>query len=327
MLYFLVWCDILILLIGMNGNQGEVQYLIKWRGWPETANTWEPLENLLSCYDVVDAFEESLQSRKHRSYGKGKRKHVVIHNQSKKKPTIQKRSSYSSRRVNDNIDDEILTSVPIKSLIPVGLPSEVNLAINRSENELHGSKSNFQESVDMRDGLEYDPKLGELMGSARLVGTDLKIQAKTPPITDNTGIMNGILKLETANLNRSIGAKRRKSGSVKRFRQDIISELGVEKPCCRTQDQGVENHNSVRVNSIPTESDTLSASPVITKIIKPVGFSSSGTAADQSVSVTFLVLRSDGKEVVVDNSFLKTNNPLMLIEFYEQNLRYNPTPS
>lgn len=28
------------------------------RGWPETANTWEPLENLLSCYDVVDAFEE-----------------------------------------------------------------------------------------------------------------------------------------------------------------------------------------------------------------------------------------------------------------------------
>ena len=28
------------------------------RGWPETANTWEPLENLQSVSDVIDAFEE-----------------------------------------------------------------------------------------------------------------------------------------------------------------------------------------------------------------------------------------------------------------------------
>uniref|UniRef100_A0A6N2NGF0 Chromo domain-containing protein n=1 Tax=Salix viminalis TaxID=40686 RepID=A0A6N2NGF0_SALVM len=37
---------------------GQLQYLIKWRGWPETSNTWEPLENLQSCSDVIDAFEE-----------------------------------------------------------------------------------------------------------------------------------------------------------------------------------------------------------------------------------------------------------------------------
>ena len=30
----------------------------KRRGWPETANTWEPMENLQSCSDVIDAFEE-----------------------------------------------------------------------------------------------------------------------------------------------------------------------------------------------------------------------------------------------------------------------------
>lgn len=28
------------------------------RGWPETANTWEPYENLAACYDVIEAFEE-----------------------------------------------------------------------------------------------------------------------------------------------------------------------------------------------------------------------------------------------------------------------------
>lgn len=27
------------------------------RGWPETANTWEPYDNLAACYDVIEAFE------------------------------------------------------------------------------------------------------------------------------------------------------------------------------------------------------------------------------------------------------------------------------
>ncbi|XP_031092908.1 uncharacterized protein LOC115997487 [Ipomoea triloba] len=44
-------------------RQGKVQYLIKWRGWPESANTWEPHENLSSCPDVVTAFEK--RSRAH----------------------------------------------------------------------------------------------------------------------------------------------------------------------------------------------------------------------------------------------------------------------
>lgn len=28
------------------------------RGWSEAANTWEPVENLLQCSDILDAFEE-----------------------------------------------------------------------------------------------------------------------------------------------------------------------------------------------------------------------------------------------------------------------------
>lgn len=27
-------------------------------GWPETANTWEPKNNLAACSDVIEAFEE-----------------------------------------------------------------------------------------------------------------------------------------------------------------------------------------------------------------------------------------------------------------------------
>ena len=39
-------------------RKGQLQYLVKWRGWPENANTWEPLENLQACSDVIDAFED-----------------------------------------------------------------------------------------------------------------------------------------------------------------------------------------------------------------------------------------------------------------------------
>lgn len=33
---------------------------MKRRGWPETANTWEPIENLHSIADVIDSFEGRL---------------------------------------------------------------------------------------------------------------------------------------------------------------------------------------------------------------------------------------------------------------------------
>ncbi|KAK4724030.1 hypothetical protein R3W88_026809 [Solanum pinnatisectum] len=70
-------------------RKGKIQYLIKWRGWPETANTWEPVENLMTCYDVIDAFEDSLQSGKQ---CKRKRTHGVNHSQIKIKQQEQHHS-------------------------------------------------------------------------------------------------------------------------------------------------------------------------------------------------------------------------------------------
>ncbi|KAL8119440.1 chromo domain protein LHP1-like [Apium graveolens] len=66
-------------------RKGQVQYYIKWRGWPETANTWEPYDNLAACYDVIETFEESLRSGKHRSR-KRKRRSTGPVPQVKKKP-------------------------------------------------------------------------------------------------------------------------------------------------------------------------------------------------------------------------------------------------
>ena len=38
-------------------SAGKVQYLIKWKGFDQAENSWEPTVNLVNCRDLVDKFE------------------------------------------------------------------------------------------------------------------------------------------------------------------------------------------------------------------------------------------------------------------------------
>lgn len=42
-------------------QDGKVFYLLKWHGYPESENTWEPEENL-SCPDLIERYEASLKA-------------------------------------------------------------------------------------------------------------------------------------------------------------------------------------------------------------------------------------------------------------------------
>jgi len=42
---------------------GKTEYLIKWEGYPDSENTWEPDENL-DCPEIISAFEEKLKAKK-----------------------------------------------------------------------------------------------------------------------------------------------------------------------------------------------------------------------------------------------------------------------
>ncbi|ONK58882.1 uncharacterized protein A4U43_C08F700 [Asparagus officinalis] len=70
--------------------------------------------------------------------------------------------------------------------------------------------------------------------------------------------------------------------------------------------------------------DEAAKAAYIVKILKAVEFDASVTNNVQQVSLKFKALRSDGQEVIVDDKDLKLNNPLVLINFYEQHLRYSP---
>ncbi|XP_030516097.2 chromo domain-containing protein LHP1 [Rhodamnia argentea] len=331
-------------------RKGQVQYLIKWRGWPETANTWEPVENLMSCSDVIEAFEESLRSGKQRSSRKRKRKYGAPHAQAKKKPQNQQHrapsAAYSSGGAETSSIDEPPTSSAPKILsfadlsnpaqaVGSGFNGEINLDRNGFETDQqvaqNGLTYGLQQPV-QREELEYDPKLSELRATACSNGVDqdnLAVNFREPKAIGSTGPTTGVHNtdsLDPGQSNRNTGAKRRKSGSVKRFKQELASGgSAAENAICSSEQQGFGNPDFSRNESCLIKSSVSNSDPVITKIIKPIGFSASVSNNIQDVSVTFMVMRSDGKEVMVDNRFLKENCPLLLIDFYEQHLRYSPT--
>jgi len=43
--------------IASRKKGGQVQYLVKWIGWDDEDNTWEPKENLENSLPLIDAFE------------------------------------------------------------------------------------------------------------------------------------------------------------------------------------------------------------------------------------------------------------------------------
>ncbi|GMI79577.1 LIKE HETEROCHROMATIN PROTEIN 1, TERMINAL FLOWER 2 [Hibiscus trionum] len=328
-------------------RKGQLQYLIKWRRWPETANTWEPLENLQSCSDVIDVFEESLRSGEHGR--KRKRKQGGPHTQSKKE-TSSSIATYNGTGLEVSVIDKP-PLVPIDDSGIADLSASSTVTVSAREGERNGNGSNVKRSKrvkgnssangskkidETKDENDYDTKLSELKGvlSSKVANADkLAVRFQEGKASEGDGPVNGLPRVgESVLSDRRTGAKRTKPGSVKRFKQDSASS-GPNSA-----------QNAIRVGYANTDADMeivnlgLTADglshrplidnsvnvPVITKIIKSVEFSASVSDNNQDVSVTFLALRSDGKEVMVDNQYLKANNPLLLINFYEQHLKYSP---
>jgi len=71
-------------------RNSKVEYLIKWEGYPDTENTWEPQENL-DCPDIISAYEERSQKKKEEKKRKkeaessgGKKKQKVVEEEDNK---------------------------------------------------------------------------------------------------------------------------------------------------------------------------------------------------------------------------------------------------
>ncbi|KAL7234014.1 hypothetical protein ACSBR1_017586 [Camellia fascicularis] len=318
------------------------------RGWPETANTWEPIENLLFCSDVIDAFEESLQSGNHRSSRRRKRKHGVTHTQPKKKQrTSPAAATYNVPAVKVRIIEEPLPMVPLDDSSLANGGERYLWAANNVESSKQTKESGLgavpTQIEEMEDQNELNLKLSELRGTMATYEEDVNkcsVRYQEAHDLEGDGSANVLSKVDCVKQvqpGRFTGAKRRKSGSVQRFKQDSVLCLShdaqnttartTDGPCGSVGWRGSQNSDFVG-NDLGSKNKFVNAKNVstITEIIKPISYSSSLINNVEDVSITFMAMRSDGKEVMVDNKFLKAHNPLLLINFYEQHLRYSATP-
>ncbi|XP_074263099.1 chromo domain-containing protein LHP1 [Silene latifolia] len=308
--------------------KGEPQYLIKWRGWPESANTWEPVDHLQTIPDVIEAYEESLQSGQKKSSRKRKRKFT----QQKKK------MQYSYGATKSKISP---IKLPLNSLEhPNSSTLESNHVHPQSgmvdivvKSEETTKRSRGSKKIDCNGSMKVSPASSEKdrsesqLSGQNANGRNSDIHLQQPMNVEVGPAESPCVKAGQTNQRR--GARRRKSGSVRRFTQ-TESSLNID---CFGTPLPVNTSASEKVEQLTVGSsdasrkkkyDNTRNSPIITKIIKPISYSASVTNNIQDVAVTFVVMRSDGKEVMVDNKFLKATNPLLLINFYEQHLRYSP---
>ncbi|XP_022893258.1 chromo domain protein LHP1-like isoform X2 [Olea europaea var. sylvestris] len=308
-------------------RKGQVQYLIKWQGWSEAENTWEPLDNLLQCSDVIDAFEESLKAGKSWSMRKRKRRCGITFTSTKKNDQQQSPTAATYNVPSHRVRIK-KGPIPFPQINDSGAAidnGKTRVIVNRVETSKKVNENGLELLSEGRnEKSEFDLKLCELKGATITSECNmdrLAVPSQVGQVTRGDAFANG---LEIADVvepplsSQCIGARKRKSGSVKRFKNgpgsytmDVAPNANATGTLAEPRGVRSPEFMGIITNCKSQLEDSRKLGTTIARIIKPISYQISISNNFEEVLVAFDAVRLDGTKVTVDNKFLKANNPLL----------------
>lgn len=78
-------------IIGKRYLNNQTQYKTKWKGYPMSQCTWEPIEHFKNCFGLIDDYEYELKRKKRKRGGRTTQKNTTIAHQINKQKMRMKR--------------------------------------------------------------------------------------------------------------------------------------------------------------------------------------------------------------------------------------------